>query len=270
MEVLDLARMQYAITTIFHFFFVPISIGMIFLVAIMETLYVVKKQKIYLDMALFWGKIFLLAFSIGVVTGILQEFQFGMNWSEYSRFMGDVFGAPLAVEALLAFFMESTFIGVWMFGRDKLPKWVIALSAWLVALGTMLSALWILAANSFMQEPVGIEIVDGKAVLNDFMALITNPQLLVEFPHTIFGAYATGAFVVGGISAYNLWKKRNLDFFNRSFKISMIVAFISSFGIMFSGHDQAQHLMVTQPMKMAASEALWEDSGDPAAWTAYC
>ena len=149
----------------FHFFFVPISIGMILLVAIMETLYVVKKQKIYLDMALFWGKIFLLAFAIGVVTGIFQEFQFGMNWSEYSRFMGDVFGAPLAVEALLAFFMESTFIGVWMFGRDKLPKWVIALSAWLVAIGTMLSALWILAANSFMQEPVGIEIVNGKAVL---------------------------------------------------------------------------------------------------------
>ena len=267
MDVLDLARIQYAITTIFHFFFVPISIGMIFLVAIMETLYVVKKQKIYLDMALFWGKIFLLAFAIGVVTGILQEFQFGMNWSEYSRFMGDVFGAPLAVEALLAFFLESTFIGVWMFGRDKLPKWVIALSAWLVALGTMLSALWILAANSFMQEPVGIEIVDGKAVLNDFIALITNPQLLVEFPHTIFGAYATGAFVVGGISAYNLWKKRNIDFFNRSFKISMIVAFISSLGIMFSGHAQAQHLMVTQPMKMAASEALWEDSGDPAAWS---
>lgn len=267
MEVLDLARIQYAITTIFHFFFVPISIGMIFIVAIMETLYVIKKQKIYLDMALFWGKIFLLAFAIGVVTGILQEFQFGMNWSEYSRFMGDVFGAPLAVEALLAFFMESTFIGVWVFGRDKLPKWVIALSAWLVALGTMISALWILAANSFMQEPVGIEIVNGKAVLNDFMALITNPQLLVEFPHTIFGAYATGAFIVGGISAYNLWKKRNVDLFNRSFKISMIIALISSIGIMFSGHDQAKHLMVSQPMKMAASEGLWEDSGDPAAWT---
>lgn len=268
MDILDLARIQYAITTIFHFFFVPISIGMIFLVAIMETLYVIKKQKIYLDMALFWGKIFLLAFAVGVVTGILQEFQFGMNWSEYSRFMGDVFGAPLAVEALLAFFMESTFIGVWMFGRDKLPKWVIATSAWLVALGTMLSALWILAANSFMQEPVGFAIVEGKAVLTDFMALLTNPQLLVEFPHTIFGAYATGAFVVGGISAYNLMKKRNLDFFQRSFKISMIVGLISGLGIMFSGHDQAQHLMVTQPMKMAASEALWDDSGDPAAWTA--
>lgn len=268
MEVLDLARFQYAATTIFHFFFVPLSIGLIFLVAIMETLYVVKKKQIYLDMAKFWGKIFLLSFAVGVVTGILQEFQFGMNWSEYSRFVGDVFGAPLAIEALLAFFMESTFIGVWIFGRDKLPKWMIAASAWLVAIGTMLSALWILAANSFMQEPVGIEIVDGKPVLNDFMALLTNPQLLVEFPHTLFGAFATGAFVVGGISAFNMLKKRNLDFFRRSFKISMIVALISGIAIAFSGHTQAQHLMTSQPMKMAASEALWEDSEDPAAWSA--
>lgn len=268
MEVLELARIQYAITTIFHFFFVPISIGLIFLVAIMETLYVVKKQQIYLDMAKFWGKIFLLSFAIGVVTGILQEFQFGMNWSEYSRFVGDVFGAPLAIEALLAFFMESTFIGVWLFGRDKLPKWVMAFSAWVVALGTTLSALWILAANSFMQEPVGIEIVDGKAVLTDFWALITNPQLLVEFPHTIFGAFATGAFVVGGISAYNFLKKRDLEFFGRSFKIAMIVALVSGVAIAFSGHSQAQHLMESQPMKMAASEALWEDSDDPASWSA--
>ncbi len=266
MDVLDLARIQYAATTIFHFFFVPLSIGLIFIVAIMETLYVVKKQKVYLDMALFWGKIFLLSFAIGVVTGILQEFQFGMNWSEYSRFVGDVFGAPLAIEALLAFFMESTFIGVWIFGRNKLPKWAIALSAWLVAIGTLLSALWILAANSFMQEPVGIEIIEGKAVLTDFMALITNPQLLVEYPHTVFGALATGAFVVGGISAFNFLKKRNMDFFARSFKIAMIIAIISGMGIAFSGHSQAQHLMESQPMKMAASEALWEDSGDPASW----
>lgn len=267
MDVLMLARAQYAITTIFHFFFVPLSIGTIFLVAIMETLYVVKKKEIYLQMSKFWGKIFLISFAIGVVTGILQEFQFGMNWSEYSRFMGDVFGAPLAVEALLAFFMESTFIGIWMFGREKLPKWMIAASAWLVSLGTILSALFILAANSFMQRPVGFEIVDGKAVLTDFFALLTNGQLLVEFPHTIFGALATGSFVVGGISAFNLLKKRDSEFFKKSFMLAMIVAFISSAGIAFSGHDQAQYLMGTQPMKMAASEGLWEDSGDPAAWT---
>lgn len=267
MDILVLARLQYAITTIFHFFFVPLSIGTIFLVAIMETLYVVKKKEIYLEMSKFWGKVFLLSFSIGVVTGILQEFQFGMNWSEYSRFMGDVFGAPLAIEALLAFFLESTFIGVWIFGRNKLPKWAIAASAWLVSIGTLLSALWILAANSFMQEPVGFEIVDGKARLVDFFALLTNPQLLVEFPHTVFGSLATGALVVGGISAYNLLKKRHLEFFLKSFKIAMIVACISGLGIAFTGHTQAQHLMASQPMKMAASEALWEDSDDPAGWT---
>lgn len=266
MDVLDLARFQYAATTIFHFLFVPMSIGTIFLVAIMETLYVVKKKQIYLDMAKFWGKIFLLSFAIGVVTGILQEFQFGMNWSEYSRFVGDVFGAPLAIEALLAFFMESTFIGIWIFGREKLPKWVIAFSAWMVSIGTLLSALWILAANSFMQHPVGIEIVDGKPVLTDFMALVTNGQLLVEFPHVITGAFATGGLLVGGISAYKLLKKQNVEFFSKSLNIAMIVALISGIAIAFSGHSQAQYLMDTQPMKMAASEALWEDSEDPASW----
>lgn len=266
MEVLDLARFQYAATTIFHFLFVPMSIGTIFLVAIMETLYVVKKKQIYLDMAKFWGKLFLLSFAIGVVTGILQEFQFGMNWSEYSRFVGDVFGAPLAIEALLAFFMESTFIGIWIFGREKLPKWVIAFSAWMVSIGTLLSAFWILAANSFMQHPVGIEIVDGKPVLTDFMALITNGQLLVEFPHVITGAFATGGLLVGGISAYKLLKKQNVEFFRKSLNIAMIVALFSGIAIAFSGHSQAQYLMDTQPMKMAASEALWEDSGDPASW----
>lgn len=268
MEVLDLARFQFAATTIFHFFFVPLSIGLVFMVAIMETLYFFKKKQIYLDMAKFWGNIFLISFAVGVVTGIIQEFQFGMNWSEYSRFMGDVFGAPLAIEALLAFFMESTFIGVWMFGRNRLPRWVHLLSIWLVSIGTMLSALWILTANSFMQEPVGVEIVNGKAVLNDFGALLTNPQLLVEFPHTIFGAFATGAFVIGGISAFKLLKKQNVELFLKSFKIAMILGIVAGVGLGGTGHWQAQHLMSSQPMKMAASEALWEDSGDPAAWSA--
>ncbi|MGN1402318.1 MAG: cytochrome ubiquinol oxidase subunit I [Bacillus sp. (in: firmicutes)] len=267
MDVLELARIQYAVTTIFHFIFVPLSIGLVFLVAIMETLYFFKKKQIYLDMAKFWGKIFLIGFAVGVVTGIIQEFQFGMNWSEYSRFVGDVFGVPLAIEALLAFFLESTFIGIWMFGRDRLPKWVHLLSIWLVSVGTMLSALWILSANSFMQEPVGIEIMDGKAVLTDFWAFITNPQLLVEFPHTIFGALATGAFVIGGISAYKLLKKQDTELFRKSFRIAMILGIISGVGIAQTGHMQAQHLMESQPMKMAASEALWEDSGDPAAWS---
>lgn len=266
-DVLSLARFQYAATTIFHFFFVPLSIGLVLIISIMETMYVVKKNEIYKKMAQFWGKFFLINFAIGVVTGILQEFQFGMNWSEYSRFMGDVFGAPLAIEALLAFFMESTFIGIWLFGWDRLLKGAHLACIWLVTAGTTLSALWILTANSFMQHPVGFQINNGRAEMNDFFALLTNPQLWVEFPHTIFGSFATGGFVVAGISAIALLKKRQVSFYLKSFKLAIIVGVISSLGIAFSGHAQAQYLVQTQPMKMAAAEGLWKDSGSPAAWT---
>lgn len=269
MTELFLARLQFGATTIFHFLFVPMSIGLVFMVALMETFYVVKNQEIYKKMAKFWGHLFLINFAVGVVTGIIQEFQFGMNWSEYSRFVGDVFGAPLAIEALLAFFMESTFIGLWIFGWNRLSKKVHLLCIWLVSIGTMLSALWILAANSFMQEPVGFVIRNGRAEMNDFFALLKNPQLLVEFPHVIFGALATGAFFIGGVSAYKMLKKQEVEFFSHSFRIAMIVALVSGVGVAFSGHEQAKHLMESQPMKMAASEALWEDSGDPAAWNVF-
>ncbi|CAM3045634.1 cytochrome ubiquinol oxidase subunit I [Sporolactobacillus spathodeae] len=267
MDVLSLARFQYAATTIFHFFFVPLSIGLVLLVSIMETLYVVKKKEVYKSMAQFWGKFFLINFAIGVVTGILQEFQFGMNWSEYSRFMGDVFGAPLAIEALLAFFLESTFIGLWVFGWDRLSKKVHCLCIWLVTAGTTISALWILTANSFMQHPVGFSVEHGRAVMNNFGALLANGQLWVEFPHTVFGSFATGAFVVAGISAVALLKKRNTEFFKKSMKIALTVGLFSSILLTFFGHFQAQYLVKTQPMKMAASEGLWKDSGSPAAWT---
>ncbi|WP_079478562.1 cytochrome ubiquinol oxidase subunit I [Halobacillus salinus] len=269
MTELMLARLQFGATTIFHFLFVPLSIGLVFMVALMETFYVVKGQEIYKRMAKFWGHLFLINFAVGVVTGIIQEFQFGMNWSEYSRFVGDVFGAPLAIEALLAFFMESTFIGLWIFGWDRLSKKVHLLCIWLVSLGTVLSALWILAANSFMQEPVGFVMNNGRAEMNDFFALLKNPQLLVEFPHVIFGALATGAFFIGGVSAYKLLRKQEVEFFRRSFNMAMVVAMIAGVGVAFSGHEQAQHLMESQPMKMAASEALWEDSGDPASWNLF-
>ncbi|TYR80267.1 cytochrome ubiquinol oxidase subunit I [Priestia megaterium] len=269
MNELVLARLQFGSTTIFHFLFVPLSIGLVFMVALFETIYVVKNQEIYKKMAKFWGHLFLINFAIGVVTGILQEFQFGMNWSEYSRFVGDVFGAPLAIEALLAFFMESTFLGLWIFGWDRLSKKVHLACIWLVSLGTILSAFWILAANSFMQEPVGFVMRNGRAEMDDFFALLTNPQLWVEFPHTIFGALATGAFFVGGVSAYKLLKKQEVHIFKNSFDIAMIIALVAGLGIAFSGHAQAKHLMESQPMKMAASEGLWEDSGDPAAWTVF-
>lgn len=269
MDTVILARTQFALTTVFHFFFVPVSIGLALIVAIMETLYVVKGNEEYKRMAKFWGKLFLINFAIGVVTGILQEFQFGMNWSDYSRFVGDVFGAPLAVEALLAFFMESTFIGLWIFGWERLSKRVHMACIWLVSIGTAISAFWILAANSFMQHPVGFAINNGRAEMNDFFALITNKQVLVEFPHTVLGAFATGAFLVTGISAYKLLKRQDTDFFKKSFQIAIVIGMISSFATAIFGHDQAKYLVETQPMKMAASEALWGKSGDPAPWTVF-
>jgi cytochrome d ubiquinol oxidase subunit I len=186
MDVLALARWQFAITTIYHFFFVPLTLGLSILVAIMETLYARSGDEVYKRMTKFWGKLFLINFAMGLVTGIVMEFQFGMTWSEYSRFVGDVFGVPLAMEALLAFFLESTFLGIWIFGWDKLPKGVHAATIWLVAIGSNLSALWILIANSFMQEPVGYALRNGRAEMTDIGALITNPHVWQQFPHVFF------------------------------------------------------------------------------------
>jgi cytochrome bd ubiquinol oxidase subunit I len=269
MDPVFLARFQFASTTIFHFFFVPLSIGLVFMVALMETLYVVKKDEFYKKMAKFWGHLFLINFAVGVVTGIIQEFQFGMNWSDYSRFVGDVFGAPLAIEALLAFFMESTFIGLWIFGWDRLSKKLHLACIWLVSIGTLISGFWILTANSFMQVPVGFEIKNGRAQMTDFLALISNRQLWVEFPHVIFAALCTGSFFIAGISAYHLIKKRHVDFYKKSLKISLIIALIGSAGAALSGHSQAQYLVKKQPMKMAAAEAIWKDTPDPAPWSVF-
>ncbi|MBP0725735.1 cytochrome ubiquinol oxidase subunit I [Bacillus sp. RG28] len=267
MNIVTLSRIQFASTTLFHFIFVPLSIGLAFLVAIMETLYVIKKDEQYKKMAKFWGHLFLINFAVGVVTGILQEFQFGMNWSKYSRFVGDVFGTPLAIEALLAFFMESTFLGFWVFGWDRLPKWVHCLCIWLVSIGTICSAFFILVANSFMQHPVGMKLENGRLVMKSFSKLLENGQLWVEFPHTVFGSFATGAFFITGVSAIMLLKKKNVEFAKKSFKVAIIVGMFSGVWIAASGHEQALYLVKTQPMKMAASEALWENSGSPGAWT---
>lgn len=239
------------------------------MVALMETLYVMKKKKVYKKMAKFWGHLFLINFAVGVVTGIIQEFQFGMNWSDYSRFVGDVFGAPLAIEALLAFFMESTFIGLWIFGWDRLSEKVHLACIWLVSLGTILSGFWILTANSFMQVPVGFELKNGRAEMNDFFELITNGQLLVEFPHVLTGALCTAAFFVAGVSAFNLLKKKHIEFYKKSMKIAVVIGLIGSIGTALSGHWQAQYLVKTQPMKMAAAEGIWEDTPDPAPWSAF-
>jgi cytochrome d ubiquinol oxidase subunit I len=266
MDPLILARLQFAITTVYHFFFVPLTLGLSVLVAIMETIYVRTGQDIYKDMAKFWGKLFLINFAMGVVTGIVQEFQFGMNWSQYSRFVGDIFGAPLAIEALLAFFLESTFLGIWIFGWDKLSKGMHAVAIWLVAIGSNISALWILIANSFMQEPVGYVLRNGRAEMNDFFAVVLNPNVLVQFPHTVFAGFTTAAFFVLGISAYHLLRKQHVDFFRRSFQIAAIIGTISIVMVILDGHSQAQHMVETQPMKMAAAEALW-NSQDPASFS---
>src|SRR3954452_5701058 len=191
---LDLARWQFAITTVYHFLFVPLTIGLSLLVAGMQTAWVRTSDDRYLRMTKFWGKLFLINFAMGVVTGIVQEFQFGMNWSEYSRFVGDIFGAPLAIEALLAFFLESTFLGIWIFGWEKLNKRIHCLVMWLVVLGSNISAFWILVANSFMQEPGGFVVRNGRAEMTDFSALLTNPNLWVQFPHVIMGGLATASF----------------------------------------------------------------------------
>ena len=269
MDALTLARWQFGITTIYHFFFVPLTIGLSLLVAIMETAYVRTGNEIFKRMAQFWGQLFLINFAMGVVTGIVQEFQFGMNWSTYSRFVGDIFGAPLAIEALLAFFLESTFLGIWIFGWDRLSKRLHLATIWLVVLGTNLSALWILIANSFMQEPVGYIMRHGRAEMTNFFALLTNPNVWVQYPHVLMAGLATAAFFVLGISAYRLLKKSgDLDLFRRSANIGMVAALIASFLVAIVGHYQAQHMVQTQPMKMAAAEALF-NSENPASFSLF-
>ena len=238
MDAVMLARLQFAITTIYHFFFVPLTLGLSLIVALMETLYVTTHREVYKQMTKFWGKLFVINFAMGVVTGIVQEFQFGMNWSEYSRFVGDIFGAPLAIEALMAFFLESTFLGIWIFGWDKLSKKMHAAAIWLVAIASNLSATWILIANSFMQQPVGYVINNGRAEMTSFLALVLNPNLFVQLPHVILSGMVVSTFFVMGISSYHLLKKNNIDLFKRSFQIAATLAAMSTVMLILNGHSQ--------------------------------
>jgi cytochrome d ubiquinol oxidase subunit I len=260
-----LSRWQFAITTVYHFFFVPLTLGLVWFVAILETIYVRTGHESYKQMARFWGKLLLINFAMGVVTGIVQEFQFGMNWSEYSRYVGDIFGAPLAIEALLAFFLESTFLGIWIFGWDRLSKGMHAATIWLVAIGSNLSALWILLANGWMQHPVGYVFNEaaGRAELVDFIALMTNPRGWLFFWHTISSGLATAGFFVLGISAYHLARKQNLEVFRRAFRLAAIIGISGAVMVIVSGDVQGRYLREVQPMAAAASEALW-DTANPA------
>ncbi|GAB4503140.1 MAG: cytochrome ubiquinol oxidase subunit I [Anaerolineales bacterium] len=257
MDALALARWQFAITTIYHFFFVPLTLGLSIFVAILETKYVRSGEEAFKKMAKFWGTVFLINFAMGVVTGIVQEFQFGLNWSEYSRFMGDIFGAPLAIEALLAFYMESTFIGVWLFGWEKISKKAHLTAAWLVAIGSNVSALWILIANSFMQHPVGYAIEGGRATMQNFFALLGNPNVWYQFPHVLSAGVAMAGFVVMAFSAWHILRKHDVTIFRPSFQWAAVYALIGSLLVGVIGHFQGQFLVQHQPLKMAAAEALW-------------
>ncbi|MEC9491819.1 cytochrome ubiquinol oxidase subunit I [Flexistipes sp.] len=258
MDALMLARVQFAMTAMFHFIFVPLTLGLSVLVAIMETMYVKTGNETYLRMTKFWGKLFLINFAVGVVTGITMEFQFGMNWAEYSKYVGDIFGAPLAIEATMAFFLESTFLGVWIFGWKKISKKAHAFAMWMVALGSNMSALWILIANAWMQHPVGYVLRNNRAELNDFAEVIFSPYAWLKFFHTVMGGYIVGAFFVMGVAAYHILKKNQLDFFKRSFKIAAIFGLIMSLGIAIIGDFHAKEVAKTQPSKMAAMESLWQ------------
>ncbi|MEU4230978.1 cytochrome ubiquinol oxidase subunit I [Nonomuraea sp. NPDC026600] len=257
MDALDLARWQFGVTTVYHFLFVPVTIGMSLLVAILNTAWVRTGKAAYLRATKFFGTLFLINFAMGVVTGIVQEFQFGMNWSAYSRFVGDIFGAPLALEALLAFFLESTFLGLWLFGWGRLPKRVHLACIWIVAFGTMVSAYFILAANSFMQWPVGFRI-NRRAELVDFGAVLTNKVVLATFPHTVFGCWLAGGVILMAVSAWHLARKRDLEVFRPSLRLGITAVLVGALGTLVSGDVLGKIMTQTQPMKMAAAEALYE------------
>lgn len=271
MDALLLSRVQFALTTVYHFLFVPVTLGLSIFVALLETGSLVTKTYAMRDrlrkLAKFFGGLFLINFAMGVVTGIVQEFHFGMNWSEYSRFMGDIFGAPLALEALTAFFLESTFLGLWMFGWDRLSPKLHCLTIWIVALGSNLSAFWILTANSFMQHPVGYAISNGRAEMTDFLALVTNPYVHGEFGHTLLAGVSTAGFLVLAISAWKLlYDRESRAAFELSLKAAVVYTLAGLMGTMGVGHFHTQYLAEANPMKLSAMEALWETE-NPAPFT---
>ncbi|HTZ19017.1 MAG TPA: cytochrome ubiquinol oxidase subunit I [Dissulfurispiraceae bacterium] len=258
MDALALSRLQFAVTAGFHFIFVPLTLGLSLLVALMESKYVGTGDEMYLRMTKFWGKLFLINFALGVVTGITLEFQFGMNWAEYSKYVGDIFGAPLAIEATLAFFLESTFIGLWIFGWNKISKKLHATAIWIVALSANLSALWILLANGWMQKPVGYLLRNGRAEMVDFGALVTNIYGWSKFFHTVSSGYVVAAFFVMGISAYHILRKNELTLFKASFRIAATFGLLTSLLVFVTGDFHAAEVAKTQPTKLAAMESVWD------------
>ena len=258
-----LSRLQFAATAMFHYIFPPFSIGLGLILVIFESYYFITKEKVYENITRFWIKIFAANFSVGVASGIVLEFEFGTNWATYSRFVGDVFGSPLAAEGIFAFFLESGFLAILLFGWNKVKPWVHLFATFMVFIGSMMSGFWIVAANSWQQTPVAYEVITDasgitKAVITDFWAMVFNPSTPSRFTHTIIGAFLQGSFLVLSISAYYLYKKIHLEFATRSFTIALGVAFVSALAQPLLGHESAKVAYEYQPAKMAAFEGLYE------------
>ncbi|NKI74171.1 cytochrome ubiquinol oxidase subunit I [Dickeya sp. CFBP 2040] len=270
-DVVELSRLQFALTAMYHFLFVPLTLGMAFLLAIMETVYVLSGKQIYKDMTKFWGKLFAINFALGVATGLTMEFQFGTNWSYYSHYVGDIFGAPLAIEGLMAFFLESTFVGLFFFGWDRLGKVQHMAVTWLVALGSNLSALWILVANGWMQNPIASDFnfETMRMEMVSFADLVLNPVAQVKFVHTVAAGYCTGAMFILGISSYYLLKGRDVAFAKRSFAIGASFGMAAVLSVIVLGDESGYEMGDVQKTKLAAVEAEWETQPAPAAFTLF-
>lgn len=258
MDVVLLSRLQFAVAVFFHFIFVPLTLGITVLLAIMETAYVRTGNEMYKRMVKFWGKLFIINFVLGVVTGITLEFQFGTNWSKYSSFVGDIFGSLLAIEATVAFFLESTFVAVWIFGWEKVSKKMHCVAIWLVAIASNVSALWIILANGFMQNPVGYVMRNGRAELADFMAVLTNPYGWGQYFHTVSSAWMTAGFFVLGISAWHLIRKNEVEVFKNSVRFAAPFTLVLAILVALFGHHQGNNVATYQPAKLAAMESHWE------------
>jgi cytochrome d ubiquinol oxidase subunit I len=270
-ELVDLSRLQFAVTALYHFLFVPLTLGLTFLLVIMEGTYLITGQQIYKDMTRFWGKLFGINFALGVTTGLTMEFQFGTNWAYYSHYVGDIFGAPLAIEGLMAFFLESTFIGLFFFGWDRLSKGQHFLVTVLTAIGSNLSALWILIANGWMQDPVGAEFsyTTMRMELTNFWQVIFNPTAQAKFVHTVSAGYVTASIFVLGISSWYLLKGRDLEFARRSFRIAAAFGFASALSVIVLGDESGYTVSESQQTKLAAMEAMWHTEKAPAAFNVF-
>ena len=264
-ELVDLSRWQFALTSMYHFLFVPLTLGLSFMLVVMESCYLVTGKEIYKDMTRFWGKLFGVNFALGVATGITLEFQFGTNWAYYSHYVGDIFGAPLAIEGILAFFMEATFFAVMFFGWEKVSKRTHLVATWMTGIGAAISAIWILVANSWMQHPVGMEFNPDtvRHEMVDFWALVLNPVAISKFFHSVFSGWMTGSIFAIGISCWYLLKKREVQFALASIRVAAVVGIVGTFAVMLSGDSSAVHVAEYQPMKLAAAEGL-ENGGERA------